>query len=95
MWLIDGVHAGPGLVFVLYPQTMAKMPAAQFWSVCFFFMMLCLGLNTQFAMVEVVATSLQDGFSGWIKRHLSNHEMLVLLICGISFFFGLPCVTRV
>lgn len=90
----DVISDGPGLVFVLYPQTMAKMPAAQFWSVCFFFMMLCLGLNTQFAMVEVVATSLQDGFSGWIKRHLNNHEVLVLVICGVSFFFGLPCVTR-
>ncbi|KAJ1522238.1 hypothetical protein ONE63_002545 [Megalurothrips usitatus] len=90
----DVLSDGPGLVFVLYPQTMAKMPAAQFWSVCFFFMMLCLGLNTQFAMVEVVATSLQDGFSTWIKRHLNSHEVLVLLICVISFLLGLPYVSE-
>lgn len=90
----DVLIDGPGLVFVLYPQTMAKMPAAQFWSVCFFFMMLCLGLNTQFAMVEVVATSLQDGFSGWIKRNLNSHEVLVLLICFVSFLLGLPYVTE-
>lgn len=38
---------GPGLVFVVYPQAMAKMPASQVWSVLFFFMMLCLGLNSQ------------------------------------------------
>lgn len=38
---------GPGLIFVVYPQAMAKMPAGQMWAVLFFFMLLCLGLNSQ------------------------------------------------
>lgn len=38
---------GPGLVFVLYPQAMAHMPFSTFWAVLFFFMLLCLGLNSQ------------------------------------------------
>lgn len=38
---------GPGLIFVVYPQAISKMPLAQMWAVLFFFMLLCLGLNSQ------------------------------------------------
>ncbi|KAK0088299.1 hypothetical protein PV326_004892, partial [Microctonus aethiopoides] len=38
---------GPGLVFVVYPQALAKMPAPQLWAVSFFFMLVCLSLNSQ------------------------------------------------
>lgn len=86
----DVIGDGPGLIFVVYPQAMAKMPYSQFWAVMFFFMLLCLGLNTQFAIVEVVVTSIQDGFPNWIKKHLGYHEVLVFFVCLISFLFGLP-----
>ncbi|XP_021703064.1 sodium- and chloride-dependent GABA transporter ine isoform X1 [Aedes aegypti] len=86
----DVISGGPGLIFVVYPQALAKMPAAQMWAVLFFFMLLCLGLNSQFAIVEVVVTSIQDGFPRWIKRKLVYHELLVLIVCVVSFFAGLP-----
>lgn len=88
------VSDGPGLIFVVYPQAMAKMPAPQLWAVLFFFMLLCLGLNSQFAIVEVVVTSIQDGFPNLIKKHLMCHEMLVLIVVIISFLFGLPHITE-
>ncbi|PSN54310.1 Sodium- and chloride-dependent GABA transporter ine, partial [Blattella germanica] len=91
----DVVSDGPGLIFVVYPQAMARMPAPQLWAVLFFFMLLCLGLNSQFAIVEVVVTSIQDGFPKLIKRHLMCHEVLVLIVVMISFFFGLPHITEV
>lgn len=111
----NAISDGPGLIFVVYPQAMAKMPAGQMWAVMFFFMLLCLGLNSQvwfcesryqssalkilfllqFAIVEVVVTAIQDGFPDWIKRKLIYHELLVLIICIISFFFGLPNLIQV
>lgn len=84
------IEDGPGLIFIVYPQALARMPAPQLWSVLFFFMLLCLGLNSQFAIVEVVVTSIQDGFPNWIKRNLVYHELLVLLIVAAAFFVGLP-----
>lgn len=48
----------------------------------------------QFAIVEVVVTSIQDGFPNWIKRKLVYHELLVLIVCIISFFFGLPNIIQ-
>lgn len=85
---------GPGLIFYVYPQMMAKMPAARIWTALFFFMLLCLGLNSQFAIVEVVVTSIQDGFPAMIKKRLLCHEMLVLVVCVVSFLCGLPNVTN-
>lgn len=41
------ISDGPGFIFIVYPQAMAKMPAGQMWAVLFFFMLLCLGLNSQ------------------------------------------------
>ncbi|CAH0555766.1 unnamed protein product [Brassicogethes aeneus] len=88
------IDDGPGLIFVVYPQAMAKMPAAQLWAVFFFFMLICLALNSQFAIVEVVVTSIQDGFPAWIRKNLMCHEVLVLIICVISFLCGIPNVTK-
>uniref|UniRef100_A0A336N1U1 CSON011724 protein n=1 Tax=Culicoides sonorensis TaxID=179676 RepID=A0A336N1U1_CULSO len=88
------VSDGPGLIFVVYTQALAKMPAPQMWAVMFFFMLLCLGLNSQFAIVEVVVTSIQDAFPNWIKRKLVYHELLVLILCSIAFFFGLPNIIQ-
>lgn len=41
------MRPGPGLVYVVYPQAFADMPVAQLWAVMFFFMLLCLGLDSQ------------------------------------------------
>lgn len=44
----------------------------------------------QFAIIEVVVTSIQDGFPKWIKSKLVYHELLVLIVVIVSFFFGIP-----
>lgn len=88
------IEDGPGLIFIVYTQALARMPGPQLWSVLFFFMLLCLGLNSQFAIVEVVVTSIQDGFPNWIRQKLVYHELLVLLICAVAFFFGLPNIIQ-
>ena len=49
----------------------------------------------QFATLEVVITSLQDGYDSLVRRYLKRHELLVLVICLVSFGLGLPYVTQV
>lgn len=44
---------GPGLVFVVFPHALSKMPVPQLWSVIFFGMLILLGIDSQFATVEV------------------------------------------
>ncbi|KAI1902894.1 hypothetical protein AGOR_G00021010 [Albula goreensis] len=86
---------GPGLVFVVYPQAFVTMPVASLWAVLFFFMLLCLGLDSQFAMVEVMVTSVVDCFGGAILRYLKHKEFVVLAVCCIAFFLGIPNVMQV
>ena len=84
--------SGPGLAFVVYPQGIAQMPISPFWAVCFFFMLLTLGLDTQFAMMEAVVTGLVDEYPRVLKR---RKELFIAFICFCCFLLGIPIVTRV
>ncbi|XP_030294468.1 sodium- and chloride-dependent GABA transporter ine [Sparus aurata] len=86
---------GPGLVYVVYPQAFASMPVSQLWAVLFFFMLLCLGLDSEFAMVEVLVTSLMDEFYQTLIKFFRRKELFVLAICGFAFLLGIPCVMQV
>ncbi|XP_004076748.3 sodium- and chloride-dependent GABA transporter ine [Oryzias latipes] len=86
---------GPGLVFVVYPQAFANMPAPQVWAVLFFFMLLCLGLDSEFAMAEVMVTSLMDEYFKQVIGIFKRKELFVLAICAIAFLLGIPCVMQV
>ena len=58
------VSSGITLVFVSFPTAIADMPGASFWAILFFFMVLLLGLDTQFTVVEICTTAVIDAFPG-------------------------------
>ncbi|XP_068456191.1 sodium- and chloride-dependent GABA transporter ine [Clinocottus analis] len=86
---------GPGLVFIVYPQAFANMPVSQLWAVIFFFMLLCLGLDSEFAMVEVMVTSLMDEYQHRLLAFFKRKELFVLAICAAACVLGIPCVMQV
>ncbi|KAL2095058.1 hypothetical protein ACEWY4_009777 [Coilia grayii] len=85
---------GPGLVFVVYPQAFVTMPLAPLWAIIFFFMLLCLGLDSEFAMVEVMVTSLMDSYGKPILKYFRLKEILVLVVCSAAFLLGIPHVMQ-
>ncbi|XP_038676714.1 sodium- and chloride-dependent GABA transporter 1-like isoform X1 [Scyliorhinus canicula] len=85
---------GPGLVFVVYPEAFVTMPIAPMWASLFFFMLLCLGVDSQFAMVDVMVTSLMDAWGKNLLQFLKRKEMVVLVVCFVAFMLGIPNITQ-
>ena len=43
---------GPGLIFVVYPEGLAQMPAPPVWSISFFIMMLLIAFSSTVRLVQ-------------------------------------------
>ncbi|KAK7938253.1 hypothetical protein WMY93_001579 [Mugilogobius chulae] len=78
------VSSGAGLAFIAFPQAVALMPLPQLWAVCFFIMLLMLGLDTIFAGLETVTASIIDLFPLKLKGAWRREKFLVVLCL---FFF--------
>ncbi|KAM4583098.1 sodium- and chloride-dependent neutral and basic amino acid transporter B(0+) [Fundulus diaphanus] len=84
------VKEGFGLAFIAYPGALAKLPISPLWSILFFFMLLTVGLDSQFAGIEVLVTCLLDAFP---KAFKSKRALLTIATCSALYLLGLPCVT--
>uniref|UniRef100_UPI00398F2CA2 sodium- and chloride-dependent neutral and basic amino acid transporter B(0+)-like n=1 Tax=Pristiophorus japonicus TaxID=55135 RepID=UPI00398F2CA2 len=83
--------SGFGLAFIAYPEALAQLPVAPLWSILFFFMLVTLGLDSQFASIETIITTLLDQFPKYLR---SKRIYLTAGICLAFFFLGLVCVTQ-
>ncbi|XP_037122854.1 sodium- and chloride-dependent GABA transporter 3-like isoform X1 [Syngnathus acus] len=91
--IAEVAESGPGLAFIAYPRAVAMMPLPQVWAVCFFIMLLFLGLDTQFLGMEVVITSFSDIFPRVLRRP-GRREGFLLLYCLTCFFLQLVMITE-
>ncbi|XP_067663048.1 sodium- and chloride-dependent glycine transporter 2-like [Haliotis asinina] len=85
------VDQGPGLAFIAYPEGIAKLPLSPLWAFLFFFMLLTLGLDSQFAMVETLISGISDIFPRFLRK---NKITFTAICCLIGFLLGLPQVTK-
>ncbi|MFH1038400.1 MAG: sodium-dependent transporter [PVC group bacterium] len=81
------IDAGPGLVFVTYPTAVSQM--GQFgwlWppliGILFFVMLLFLGIDSLFSLIEGITTGLRDRYS-WMSQ-----KALTAVVCVFSFLAG-------
>ncbi|GCB67228.1 sodium- and chloride-dependent neutral and basic amino acid transporter B(0+)-like [Scyliorhinus torazame] len=84
-------QSGFGLAFIVYPEALAQLPWATVLSFLFFFMLLTLGLDSQFATLETFMTILLDQFPNFLR---SKRFYLTVTVCLISYILGLVCITQ-
>jgi solute carrier family 6 (neurotransmitter transporter, glycine) member 5/9 len=85
------VDQGAGLAFIVYPEVVTRLPISPVWSVLFFLMLLTLGLDSQFALMETVTTAILDKFPK--LRH--KKFWVVLTVAIVGYLGGLGFTTRV
>ncbi|KAM4696123.1 uncharacterized protein WCC33_014859 [Rhinophrynus dorsalis] len=85
------VDSGFGLAFIAYPEALSQLPISPLWSFLFFFMLLTLGLDSQFAMIETIITSIQDAFPEVMKR---MRILITTGCCVVLYLLGLLCITQ-
>ncbi|XP_071181491.1 sodium- and chloride-dependent GABA transporter ine-like isoform X2 [Mytilus edulis] len=90
----DVISQGPGLVFIIYPEAFSTMPGSPVFAFAFFFMLILLGIDSQFCSTEVIVTTIYDHFGYYVKKYLKRKEFLVIIVCSVSFLCGLPNVTQ-
>ncbi|XP_061423807.1 sodium- and chloride-dependent glycine transporter 1 isoform X1 [Lethenteron reissneri] len=83
---------GPGLAFVAYPEALTLLPISPLWSVLFFFMLILLGLGTQFCLLETLVTAIVDEIgSDTIRR---RKTFVTLGVAVVGFLLGIPLTTQ-
>ncbi|XP_038045589.1 sodium- and chloride-dependent glycine transporter 1-like [Patiria miniata] len=84
------VDQGFGLAFIAYPEAVARLPISTLWAILFFIMLLTLGLDSQFTIMETVVTAIVDEFPTLRKKK----PLVMLVACAIGFLLGFTCITR-
>lgn len=87
----DVVNSGPGLVFITYPEVVLKLPGGPIWAVTFFVMLVTIGIDSEFCIVESLVTGLVDMFPDYLRP---RRRAFTSFICLLLFILGLPMVTE-
>ncbi|XP_070657121.1 sodium- and chloride-dependent glycine transporter 1-like isoform X5 [Bos indicus] len=83
---------GPGLAFVAYPEALTLLPIAPLWSLLFFFMLILMGLGTQFCLLETLVTAIVDEVGNqWI---LQQKIYVTLGVAVAGFLLGIPLTSQ-
>lgn len=82
----DVVEVGLGFVFMVYTEALAQLPLANLNSFIFFAILLCLGLNSQLAVVETVTTTIVDT---WPHKLRYRRPLVLVILCATMFLLSL------
>lgn len=83
--------SGSDLAFVTYPSALNLLPFANFWSIIFFFMLVTLGIDTQFTFNEQVSYYV---FKYFLKKRNFQKTTSTMIVCISGVIFNLIFITN-
>lgn len=82
------VKGGPALAFIVYPEVISLLPVvAQIFGAVFFILLLTLGIDSAFSLVE-------GGVAGGMDRWGMNRKKITFLVCLLAFLGGIIFTTQ-
>jgi len=85
------VNSGPGLVFITYPEVVLKLPGGPIWAFTFFIMLVTIGIDSEFCIVESLVTGIVDMWPDLLRP---RRRQFTTGICILLFLLGVPMVTN-
>ena len=83
------VGSGPGLAFMTFSDAILLMDVSPLWAILFFFMLILLGIDSEFGTLEAAIGPIME-----LKIFPNmRKELLTLLVAVILFLFGLCMVS--
>lgn len=79
--------SGPSLAFIVFPKALSLIPFASFFALLFFIMLITLGIDSAFSLVEAASTVISDRFPQIRRQDVS------LYVCVFGFFSGIIFTT--
>ena len=64
------VQSGPGLVYITYPEVVLRLPGGPIWAVTFFVMLVTIGIDSEFCIVESLVTGIVDMWPDYLRYYL-------------------------
>ncbi|MFQ5681471.1 MAG: sodium-dependent transporter [Candidatus Omnitrophota bacterium] len=76
---------GPGLAFIVFPKAISLIPLAPLFAALFFIMLITLGIDSAFSLVEAASTIIHDRFPHLRRQDISLYVCVMGFVCGIAF----------
>ena len=77
--------SGPGLAFVVFPEALSLMPLSKLFSALFFLMLLSLGIDSAFSIVEPIIAVVRDRYPQRSISQVAGWVCLALFSVGVLF----------
>ena len=72
------VQSGPGLVYITYPEVVLRLPGGPIWAVTFFVMLVTIGIDSEFCIVESLVTGIVDMWPDYLRYNITDYLDKVL-----------------
>ena len=78
------IYSGPGLMFIAYPEAIAKMPLPHLWAVLFFIMLITVGLDTQ-VLLSHTFTNIERKKENRTQLEVKQRSTIVIHVARICY----------